>query len=538
MAVKGIKGKKASNITHDMQGYFAPIYGPFLPTAMLLERIDELSKNNSLLLEQAEKTNEALLNLTKICEELRATNLALEEENRRLKAKSNRNSSNSNLPPSSDFVSRRKPTPKRSMIFTGGKEEKKSGGQKGHKGTTMKTKSVPDKIVDIYPSKCSSCPNFLTCKESNSSIKSTRRVLDVEFRTVQTDYVLRSLCCPNSGIVMEGVFPENVSSPLQYGPGIKAMVTSLSSDGSMGMDKIRFFLNTLFNFSMSDSTVKNILSAGAKKGSDIVTSLKEALAKRHVVHFDETGCKYQGKSGWFHIAADSLTSIFGFNRKRGTEGIKDLGVYEKITGSDQVVVTDFWAPYKKLDEASLKKHAYCLAHLDRELQSLLDTYSNLACAKKMKKLLSYTYKKVQALKAEGKASAPEELIEEISNKYDKIVKAALNKHKAQPHQSGKRGRTKKGEIRALFERFETNKDGVLMFLYDFKVPASNNIAERCAKAIKTKIKVSGCFRSESGPKEFCILKSLIETAKKRGINHLTMLHDLFDGKDISPLFSL
>ena len=96
----------------------------------------------------------------------------------------------------------------------------------------------------------------------------------------------------------------------------------------------------------------------------------------------------------------------------------------------------------------------------------------------------------------------------------------------------------KGKIRALFERFRDYKDGVLMFLNDFDVPASNNTGELAAKGLKTKLKVSECFRGVTGPDDFCVIKSILETARKHGLNHLDILKDLFSGKDIAPSFSL
>ena len=59
-----------------------------------------------------------------------------------------------------------------------------------------------------------------------------------------------------------------------------------------------------------------------------------------------------------------------------------------------------------------------------------------------------------------------------------------------------------------------------------------------AKGLKTKLKVSECFRGTTGPNDFCTVKSILESARKHGLNHLNILKDLFSGKDISLSFSL
>ena len=234
-------------------------------------------------------------------------------------AKNNRNSSNSNRPSSWDHFDKPKPSPKRSVIFSGGtgskgkkNEKRSSGGQIGHKGTTMKLKEVPDKVVDVCPGECRLCSRYKECLLS-STVKETRSVVDVELRSVQTDYVLRSFTCPNKGKELVGRFPENMKSRFQYGPMTKAIVADLSADGAMSMERIKVFMNTLFGFNMSDGTVKNTITKGAKLGKEFTEKVKEAISKSKVAHFDETGGRYMGKNGWFHIAATKLYTMYGFH---------------------------------------------------------------------------------------------------------------------------------------------------------------------------------------------------------------------------------
>src|SRR5262249_31439449 len=62
------------------------------------------------------------------------------------------NSSNSGKPPSSDGL--KKPSRVKSLRERSGK---KTGGQQGHKGETLRQVTDPDEVVDHYPSSCATC---------------------------------------------------------------------------------------------------------------------------------------------------------------------------------------------------------------------------------------------------------------------------------------------------------------------------------------------------------------------------------------------
>jgi len=64
-------------------------------------------------------------------------------------------------------------------------------------------------------------------------------------------------------------------------------------------------------------------------------------------------------------------------------------------------------------------------------------------------------------------------------------------------------------------RLKKYRDNHLLFAADFAVLFDNNLSERDLRLLKTKTKVSGCFRSLDGAKNFATLMSVIKTATKQ-----------------------
>ena len=85
-------------------------------------------------------------------EELIALVAALRAQVAELERRLGLNSSNSGKPPSSDGL--KKPARVKSLRERSGK---KPGGQKGHKGETLRQVTDPDDVVNHYPSACSMC---------------------------------------------------------------------------------------------------------------------------------------------------------------------------------------------------------------------------------------------------------------------------------------------------------------------------------------------------------------------------------------------
>jgi transposase len=122
---------------------------------------------------------------------------------------------------------------------------------------------------------------------------------------------------------------------------------------------------------------------------------------------------------------------------------------------------------------------------------------------------------------------------QYSGAYGKTLKKALKKNPVLPHDAAHKGRPKRGTTGALVDRLILHKDKYLLFFTDFSVPFDNNQAERDIRMFKVKQKVSGCFRTMEGAKNFAAIMSFIGTAHKCGLSAFLALKDALTGHPFS-----
>ena len=446
----------------------------------------------------------------------------LEKRIKELEFKLNMNSTNSSKPPSTD----NKLTKKKKLSNSTSK--KKRGAQAGHKGKSLKMVATPDKTELLLPVSCSCCGSSL---EDIDSLKYEKRQLfdlpDIKMQV--TEYQAHTKECPHCHMQNKAQFPNNIKATTQYGDNLKSLVSYLNAYQMLPYERIAETIEDLTSHKIGVGTIYNFLNRYYEKLENFESSLKQSLLKEDILHGDETGVNIRSKLHWIHVASSSVMTYYMLHEKRGTIAMDAMEIIPSYEG---ILLHDHWRPYNRYTNCT---HSYCNAHILRELNGITQK-EQVVWSQDMHTLLTNMNIAVHKAKDSSKNSLSQAQINKFLKNYEKIITSANNYYPPpDKNQKKAKGRHKQEKGKNLLDRLSKYQDETLRFLSDFRVPFTNNLAERDLRMIKVKEKISGSFASFKGGEIFCRIRSYISTLKKNNIAVLAGLRDALDDKAYVPV---
>jgi hypothetical protein len=437
----------------------------------------------------------------------------------RLKSIINKDSSNSSKPSSSNGF--------KTIPNSREKSGKPQGGQIGHPGYRLR---LPENMEELE--RQGIIERRLNDHTNGSNEYVSKYVIDVEMKVVITEHRF-----------FKGAIPEELYNEVSYGNGIKAQTILLMNEGIVAHKRLSDIIRGMTGHAvnLSTGTMSKFQSDFARRltKSGELEAIQQDLLNGEVLNTDDTTMRVlqrivypedddSTETIWYERAenkslratirthSNEKSTIYTVNPKKDQKGIERDGILPGYVGT---LCHDHESKFYRYG----KNHAACGSHLTRDLKGLSDSF-NCPWADLMRRFfLGMNNQKNNDL-SDGKVSCASGQLALLEGEYDRLVSEG---RKALAQMNEKSWRY--DEFNAMLNRLSNFKDSYMLFIRDYKVPFTNNLAERDLRSEKTKEKVSGLFRSWDGIVSYSKVRSYLSTVKKRSKDLFASIIQVMEG---------
>lgn len=477
------------------------------------EENDDLLERLNRLEEEIKKSRKEIEEKSKQVDELvRKNNEFYEKLNRKIRRLESSNSTNSNMSTSFDVLSH---TKSKANASTRKKSTLKRGGQKGHAAHRSTLSEKPDEIITLLVKRAPAGAAELTDKNGNTYYATQEIDFMMKSRITETRYYE----CEGGARLDESVMRKYAINSVAYTPHFKAVSVYLNQKGTIPYQRLCEMMDEISggHIKLRPSTIVSWNDEVHEKSLETRKEILRSMMGHYIMHVDETGANVGGKLCWMQAMTNDRGSYFVITAKRGD---RECGPVALLSEYENIVVHDHFRAYQRLEKCI---HAECNAHIDRYLKCGIEVDKNKECEEMLELMHGMLARKIELIE-QGKEKMEEEEITGYEEKYLEIARRGLKKY----YRTHKNYEKKyEPEYVATFKRMIAYRDDHLRFIRDFRVPYTNNAAERQCRIIKTKKKVSGQFVSMAGAEAYADVMTILQTSKIRKENALANLEKIF-----------
>jgi hypothetical protein len=446
--------------------------------------------------------------------ELYQVKIELEEERgKKLKlvAQIKRDHENSSKPSSAN-PNRKKITNNRE------KTGKNPGGQPGHEGHRRRWHEPTRKIIIPAPEYFNNPSYKPTGEMIRKQMVGLRIEVDVdEYATPEFIHVI-------TGQRVHADFPEGMVNEVNYSGSIKAFAFMLNNYYNVAIDKTS---NLISELTQGKLNLSHGMICGLSKEFSIKTEAeqKKAFADIQlspVINTDFTSARVDGKKKNILVCSDGKIVLYFARENKGFKGIAG----SPIENYQLTLVHDHDLTFYKYGG----NHQECLDHVLRYLKDSMQNEPKLKWNVQMRALIQEMIHFRKHLDLED-GKNPNEInpdkVSEFERRYDEILNTAKAEYEYDPPSDY----YKKGFN--LYKKLEKYKKNHMLFLYDWRVPYSNSLAERLLRIYKRKEHQVMTFRSFGGLEYLCHALGAIATLREQGKNLYESIASIFDMPVIS-----
>lgn len=423
---------------------------------------------------------------------LQAANAALREENTGLREKLEqppKTPGNSSKPPSTGH--------KRNGE---GKAKAKS---KAHSGAHRPLHPNPTQRREVFAERCPHCQADVSGVLQEALHAYDRIEIPVIVPAV-TRVTLHGGVCPCCAGRFKASPPRGLEPGSPFGPNLRAFVLYLRFGQAIPFARLERLLFDLFGLEISEGALANLLQDSAPAFEAQTSRIRQHLLAGTALQSDETSVRVGNKTFWTWVFHHEDSACFVIRPSRGKAVVAEfLGeVRPEFWVSDRLAAQMNWAT---------KGHQACLAHLLRDIQYAIDNGDDDFAPGLMALL-----KRAIRIGRRRRHLADATLLayhSRLESKLDELLKIVPA--------------TKAGlKLQRIIKRFRQN---LFVFITQRDIPPTNNGSEQALRPCVVFRKVTNCFRSRWGADLYADVRSVLETARRRGLGILDALRLTLEG---------
>jgi transposase len=370
--------------------------------------------------------------------------------------------------------------------------------RRGHPGAHRSLCDNPTAVKDMRTATCPHCAADLSGVEQGAGEMYDHVEIPLA-PAVITRVILRRGTCPCCRTAFKAEPPPGMEPGAPFGENLRATVVHLRQCHAVSYERLASVLDVQFGVKLSEGALAAMLKAAAPAFAAQVVPIRRRLLAGTVIGSDETRFRLGKANWWLWVFQNADSCCFVVEPGRDKDVVARFlgGVRPRVWISDRLGSQAGWG----------EKHQACLAHILRDAQYALDS-GDTVLAGRVIPLLCRAIRLWHNRERLMRRFGPRVLDAFFWRHF-----LALAEMVAEPIA----GNTAAETFRRSLVRWQ---DKLFVFLAEPEASPTNNGSEQALRWSAVFRKVTNCFRSVWGAKLHADVRSVIETARRRGIGAL------------------
>jgi transposase len=377
---------------------------------------------------------------------------------------------------------------------------------KTHAGSHRPLHPNPTQRRDVLADRCEHCRADVSAVPQ-VAVHAYDRIEIPEIVPDVTRVTLHGGFCPCCRRRFRAAPPAGLASGSPFGPNLRAFVLYLRFAQAIPFERLARLMSDLLGLQISEGALANMLEASGGAFARQSSLIRDRLLSGTILQSDETSARVGKKTWWTWVFHNGDSACFLIRPSRGKAVVGEfLGAMRP----------DFWVSDRFGAQMGWARtgHQACLAHLLRDVQYAIDA-GDVSFAPGIKNLLKQAVA-IGHRRARLAASTLAVYAAKLEAKLDRLLQIEPANWQGQ-------------KLLRIIKKYRQN---LFVFVTNLALPPTNNGSEQALRPCVIFRKITNCFRSQWGAKLYADVRSVFETARRRGIPILQSIRLTLDERPL------